>query len=62
MTTLGLIVGVLGMFVAIVGAIAQASAGTRFTMPAAFQGHEFRIIVLGFVLMSLGLLLAIVAK
>ncbi len=62
MTTLGLFVGVLGIFVAIVGAIALASPGNRLNLPAALQGHEFRIIVLGFVLMSLGLFLAIVAK
>ena len=59
---LALLVGFVGLTVAMFGAIAQSSVDIRDNMPAALRGHEFHIVVLGFVLMSLALLLAIVAK
>lgn len=56
------LVGFVGMTVAMLGGVAQSNEVIRDNMPAAFRGHEFQIVVLGFVLMSLAVLLAIVAK
>ena len=59
---LAVLLGFVGMTAAMFGGIAQSSEIIRDNMPAALRGHEFHVLVLGFVLMSLAVLLAIVAK
>lgn len=59
---LAVLVGFVGMTVAMFGGVAQGSEIIRDNLPAALRGHEFHLVVLGFVLMSLAVLLAIIGK
>lgn len=62
MTILAVLVGFVGMTAAMFGAVAQSSDIIRDNLPTALRGHEFQIVVLGFVLMSVAVLLPIVAR
>ncbi len=59
---LAVLVGFVGMTAAMFGGVAQGSEIIRDNLPAALRGDEFHIVVLGFALMSIAVLLAIVGK
>lgn len=59
---LAVLVGFVGMTAAMFGGVAQGSDIIRENLPAALRGHEFHMVVGGFVLMTLAVLLAVVSK